>query len=114
ATEALLLGKVAEEEGPDREKNQRRHDPRQQGADEVAIGRAPELDVILGEVRGELLLDASRYEIDLAVLERRFEFSLDPILMDQDLIDLPLLEEALELAIGDLLVGRCRRDVLEQ
>ena len=60
------------------------------------------------------VLDALRYEIDLAVLERRFEFSLDPVLMDDHFLDLPVLEVGLELAVGDLLVGRRRRDKLKQ
>ena len=51
------------------------------------------LTLYLREVRSELLLDALRYEIDLPVLERRFEFSLDPILIDEDFLDLALLED---------------------
>ena len=92
------MGEVAEEESPDREENQRRHDPGQEGADEVAVSCAPEFDVIFSKVRSEFLRDALRCEIDLAVLERRFEFFLDPILMDDHFLDLPLLERGLELA----------------
>src|SRR4029077_4050218 len=113
APEPLLLGEVAEEEGPDPEEDESRHDPRQEGADEGAVSRAPELDVVFREVRSELRFDALCYEIDLAVLERRFEFTLDPVLMNEYFLDLAVFEIGLELAVRDRLVGRCRRDKLE-
>ena len=65
-----LVGEAAVHEIPDAEEQPDRDDPRQQVAQERALDRAGELDVVFRELAGDFRIDPGRDEIGAALARR--------------------------------------------
>ena len=104
AAKPLLFGEAADEERPQSEQQQHRHDPRQQVAQECRLDYASKFDVVLSELLGERNIDLGGDEIFFSV-DGLAELALDRIFLDRDLFDLAVFEILLELAVRDWLDG---------
>ena len=110
---AKATAHAAQQKQPDAKEQRRRNDPRQQVAHQCAFHPAGVAHRILLQVLGQLRLDAVTDEASLPAGQRLLEGAFDTSLGDRQLVDAPILEVLLELAVGDrrhfLL---CRQQVL--
>src|SRR5690606_5936314 len=86
---------------PDSEKQQRRDDPGQQIADQRAFDATAVAHRVLLQVLGQLRLDTVGDKTPLTAGQRLLERALDAPLGYRQLIDAPLFQVLLELAVGN-------------
>ena len=95
----MALGKFIRE-GRLHEEDEDGKNPRQKRRQELALDPSGELDVVLLELLGQRAVDAGGAEELLAGRLWGYELTSDLPVGDDDLLDLVLLQQALELAIG--------------
>ena len=97
---AGALAEAPDDEHPEPEEDHSRQHPGQNVGQPSARNFARIGDVVLIERGREVGSDPGRDELLQPILLRLFERSLDRVLLDPDLVDLVLIEQRLELAIG--------------
>ena len=92
-----------QQEDPDAEEDQRRHDPGQKCREEVLVAAAAIGDAVLFELAREVEIDPRGHEAAGLALGRLLDLADDAALGDQQIVDLALLEVVEELAVGQRL-----------
>jgi hypothetical protein len=111
---AESLAHAPRQKGPYPDEQDDRNDPGQEVAKECAFHLAGIGHPIFLQLLGELRIDAGGHELRLAARERLLQLALDITVGDTDLGYLALVQQLLELAVGDRLDPlRHRIDVLQ-